>query len=192
MEKSIEPMLKIGAGIFGVIALVAIPSCGYINSKNYAISQENGIEATYSTNQTSLTRMSNSVTDNLAISEVAKDHLTEVVKASMEGRYGNDKTVMAKAVTEAYPGNLNPELYTRIMDEVTSGRTNFQNEQNMLIDKVRAYKTETEYVGWRSFWMGMAGYPKIDFAKYNPIISDYTNDAFTTKRDNGLNIGGKK
>lgn len=188
---AIEPLLKLGAGFVIAVGLVSIPACSYISANNYAVRTENNIKTEENNNQLVLTRMSNTVMDNAKVPEMMKDDLLEVVKAGIEGRYANDKNLLAKSVTEAYPGTISPDLYTRLMNSVEAGRLDFEQAQRTLIEKVNLYRQETEVIGWRSFWISMTNHPQINFDDYKPIISDYTNDAFTTKRDNGLPLGKK-
>lgn len=173
------------------VAAVAIIGAGvatYISYANLGNRLENGITAQYEQNQNKLSQMSNSVMDAAQVPAMAKDHLKEVIKESMAGRYGNDKTLMFKAVTEAYPGTLDPSLYAKLQNLIESGRTDFAAEQQTMIDKTRVYKTTLGNV-WGGFWLNIAGYPKINLDDYKIVISDYTAEAFKTKRDNGLKLG---
>ncbi|AKF13626.1 hypothetical protein PHIN3_363 [Sinorhizobium phage phiN3] len=171
--------------IVGGIAAVGFLS--YSSAYNKGNRLENGITAQYEQNQNKLSQLSNSVMEAAQVPEMAKEDLKEVIESAMSGRYGNDKNLLFKSVTEAYPGQIDPKLYTRIQDLIESGRRDFASEQTMLIDKVRVYKTELGTL-WGGMWMSVAGYPKINLDDYKIIISDYTADAFKTKRDKGLKL----
>lgn len=175
--------------IVGAAALIAIPVTQYITYANMGNRLENGIIAQYKENQNTLTKLSNSVMEAAQVPEMAKNNLKEVIESAMQGRYGaGGSKAFVQAITENYPGSIDPSLYVKLQQLIESGRADFRSEQSKLIDKVRVYKTETGYV-WSGFWLSLAGYPKIDFDKYDIVISDYTDNAFQTKRDNGLKLG---
>ena len=189
-RKGMEPLFKIGAALIILIAIIAIPSCNYVSAYNRGNEVENGIKAQYDVNQNSLSTLSNTVLEQAQVPEMARDDLIAVVKEAMQGRYGNDKNLLGKMVTEAYPGTLDPALYTRIQDSIESGRRRFANDQNMLVDKVRVYRTELGSF-WSGFWLRVAGYPKINLDDYKIITSEYSNESFRTGTDKGLQLRNK-
>jgi hypothetical protein len=160
----------------------------YVSSYNKGNRLERGIVAQYTENQNSLANLSNKVLEQAQVPGMMKDDLKEVVKEAIAGRYGNDKTLLAKAITEAYPGQIDAQLYVRIQNTIESGRNDFRAEQTKLIDKVRVYETELgNFFG--GTMLSFAGYPKIDLVKYGTIvINDSTAKAFETGRDNGLKL----
>lgn len=177
--------LIVGGALLGIAAIGFGIYSSYYNSAN---KMENGITAQYEQNQNILTRLSNSVMEQAQVPEMARKNLESVIKAAMEGRYGDSGSkAYVQAITEAYPGTIDPSLYTRLQDTIEAGRTDFAKEQEKLIDKVRIYKTELGTL-MGGVMYSMAGYPKINLDEYKIVISDYTADAFKTKRDNGLKL----
>lgn len=182
---SIGKTLAIVAILGGI---VAIPGCGIYNAAKTGNRLENGITAQYEENQNKLSALSNSVLEAVQVPELAKNDLKEVIKSAMEGRYGSDKNLLAKSVTEAYPGAIDPSLYVKIQNLIESGRRDFAAEQTKMIDKTRVYKTALgEPIG--GLFLSFAGYPKINLDDYKIIVSDYTADSFAKKRDSGLKLG---
>lgn len=176
----------IGLGSLVALVVVAIVVIGAMNEGNRL---ENNVIAQYDENKNRLSTLSNSVMEAAQVPAMAKKDLKEVVEAAMEGRYGNSGSkAYVQAITEAYPGQIDPSLYVRIQNMIESGRRDFASEQTKLIEKVRIYKTRLGEVPGGMI-MKMVGYPKINFKDYEIVISDYTNDTFTTKRDKGLQLG---
>lgn len=170
--------------------VVSIPACSAVSAYNTGNRMEQGIKAQYEENQNKLSALSNSVMEAAQVPELAKNDMKEVIEAAMEGRYGPNGSggAMFQAITEAYPGTLDAALYTKIQTLIESGRRDFAAEQSKLIDKTRVYETALgNFPG--GLMMKIVGYPTINLADYKIIVSDYTADAFTSKRDKGLKNG---
>jgi hypothetical protein len=176
----------VGLGIFtGIVAIVML----VIGAMNEGNRLENNIIAQYEENKNKLSTLSTSVMEAAQVPEMAKNDLKEVVESAMQGRYGDGGSkAYVQAITEAYPGQIDPSLYVRIQNMIESGRRDFSAEQTKLNEKTRIYKTRLGEVPG-GLIMKMVGYPKINFKDYEIIISDYTADAFTTKRDKGIQLG---
>jgi hypothetical protein len=105
----------------------------------------------------------------------------------MSARYGKDGS---KAVwnwlKESNP-QLSPALYERVQVVVEGGRRDFSNNQNVLIDMARDYRT---YIGKfpNNLICGVLGYPKVDLNQFKPVTSDRTDNAFETKKDAEVNV----
>lgn len=156
----------------------------YISAYNYANAKENEIVAQYSQNQNMLSRLTNTISGLVEVSDLAKEQIKEVTKAALEGRYGaNGNKAVVIAVQEAYPGTLDSAMYNKIMTAVESNRIAFAEEQKKLIAIKQGYDTERgSFI--RGKFIALAGYPKIDLSKYNVVISDATATTFETGRDN--------
>lgn len=181
----------IGVGL-AVLLLVGIPVVMFVSTANFGNSTEQTIDAQVRENQNTLSNMANQVMEVAKVPGMYRDDLKDVITSALEGRYGEDGIggpggSMLVAIQEAYPGQLDSTLYATIQTTISAKRDEFKSAQTMLIDKVRVYKTKLGEIptGWI---LGMAGYPKINLAeaKYNPIISQGTIEAFDTGVDTGL------
>lgn len=181
----------IGIGL-AVLLFVGAPLVLFVTSANFGNTTEQTIEAQVKSNQTTLSNMTQQVIEVAKVPGMYKDDLKEVITAALEGRYGEDGIggpggSMLVAIQEAYPGQTDPSLYRTIQTTISAKRDEFKSAQDMLIEKVRVYKTKLGEIptGW---FLGLAGYPKIDLAqaKYNPIISASTGQAFETGVDEGI------
>lgn len=176
--------ISIGA----IVGVVMIAGGSYMSAYNLGNRSEKVIQAQYEQNQNSLSAYSNKVMEAVQIPNLAKDNLKEVIQSAMQGRYGDQGSkAVFQSIKEAYPGTVDPALYTKIQIIIDSGRTDFAEEQKKLIDKVRVYRTNLDSL-WTGTWLGIAGYPKINLEDYKIIKSDYANDSFKSGIDKGLKI----
>lgn len=171
-----------------VAAIVAIGVSSAYSAASTGNRLEKRIIAQYEQNQNSLSKMSNQVAEAAQVPGIARDDLVVVIKAGIEGRYGpNGSSAMFQAMKEAYPGNLDSKLYTRIQDLIESGRNDFAAEQQKLISIKQVYDTALGSP-WQGMWLSIVGYPKINLDDYKIIKSDYSNNSFGTGIDKGLKI----
>jgi hypothetical protein len=180
-------MIKYVIAGLGAFALVAA-GISYFNAASYGNRAEAGLKAQYEQNQNALSEYSLKVAEAAQVPGVAKDHIIEVTKAAMSARYGSEGSkAVIQAITEAYPGTVDPALYAKVQTIIESGRRQFSVEQEKLIDKKRVYETALG-APWSGMWLTLAGYPRVDLEKYLVIKSDYAKDAFGSGVDAGVKL----
>lgn len=170
----------IGFSLLAAIALVVLISIGsYISAANYGNTAEKEIDAVWSNNQNVLGQYTLKVQEAAQVPEMYKNDLKEVVTAAVQGRYGEggSRAVMQWLKEANVP--FDSSMYTKMQQIIEAGRNQFTTEQTRLIDVKRSYETNLGYV-WRGFWLKLAGYPKIDLAKYKPVVAGDTAKAFET------------
>ncbi len=183
--------MKALIAILIAVVLLGIPVVMFVSAANYGNSAEQTIEGQVKNNQTTLSNMTNQVIEVAKVPGMYAKDLKEIIQAALEGRYGadgiGDGGPLLVAITEAYPGQTDPQLYRNIQTVISAKRDEFAADQRALIDRVRAYKTKLGAIPDKWF-LGWAGYPQIDLtaAKYNPIISASTVEAFQTGIDGGI------
>lgn len=179
-----------------IIGLIAVLGIGFflvsqvVNTINGAVVMENNIKAQSASNQNNLGQFTLKVKEALGVAKVNNEALDKIIKDSLQGRYGDDGAGAKQAmlwVKEAYPGTYDPSLMKTVQQTILSGRTDFEANQNILIDKVRIYENQLGFV-WSGFWLKILGYPKITLADYKPVISAHAEAAFKTKIDPGIEI----
>ena len=176
-------------GIFAglvVAAVIGLFVMSYYGALSDANTQEQSIKAQYKSNQNAYSEFSQSVVEQLKISNIYADKVQDVITKAMQGRYANDNA-MVKAIQEAYPANLDSSMYNKIMQKIEAGRADFRQVQDKLISMVQVYETDLNSP-WKGMWMKQAGYPKIVLADYEPVISGKTRTTFETKTDTGLEL----
>lgn len=172
--------LVIGLSVVVIIGLVAFLGIGsYISAANYGNTAEKELEAVWSNNQNVLGQYTLKVQEAAQVPAMYKDDLKEVVTAAVQGRYGADgsKAVMQWLKEANVP--FDSSMYTKMQQIIEAGRNQFTTEQTRMIDVKRSYETNLGYV-WRGFWLKLAGYPKIDLAKFKPVVAGDTAKAFET------------
>lgn len=172
-------------GLVATLALIGVVS--YISAANYGNRAEKQLDAVWTDNQNVLAQYTLKVQEAAQIPEMYKNDLKEVVTAALQGRYGPDgsKGVFQWLKEANIP--FDNKVYTKMMQIIEAGRNDFQKEQTRMIDVKRSYETELGYV-WRGFWLRMAGYPKLDLAKYKPVLAADTARAFETGQQAPLQL----
>lgn len=185
-------MWKILAIVGVVLALViGIPVASFLTYQKQGVVYENQIKAQYEQNKNTLSAYSTSMLESVQVPEMAKNALKELIEASMQGRYGPDgaKNVFL-SIQEAYPGQLDSALYTRLQDQIVAGRANFADNQKMLIGKVQVYQVALDTF-WSGLWLHIAGFPRLNLDDYKIVVDSRTTDIFNTGVDKPLNLGAK-
>jgi hypothetical protein len=157
----------IGVGATLTAIVIAIGSLyGYYNSvRNEGISLENGLEAQYRTNQNELSTYSLSVLESLGVADKATTKQKEIIVEAIKGRYdGNMEPGTGGAyfssITEAYPEQTGTtEAYGKVQDQIVAGRNAYKNQQNKLLDQIRAYENWAQQGGVRHIFVSMIGFP---------------------------------
>ena len=179
----------VALGCFGALVFTVVSGSigSYVSAVNYGNRAERQIEATWENNQNILSQYSNRISEMAQVPEAQKNDLLEVYTEAMTGRYGeNGSQAVFQWLQEQNP-QLNNEVYTRLQVSMEAGRKDFEVAQTTLIDQKRTYKTRLGEF-WGGFWLNVAGYPKIDFDKYEAITNDYAEGAFETGKENGITI----
>jgi hypothetical protein len=175
-------------GVIGfIVLLIGVVVTSYISNYNYGNRIEKQIEAEYENTQNILSQYSNKIAEIAQVPGMARDDLKEVYTEVMGGRYGdNGSKAMMQWITEQNP-QLDASLYTNIQQAMEAGRTKFENAQTKLIDHKRQYETNLGYL-WKGTWLRIAGYPKLDLDEIKIIKSDYSNEAYESGVENGIQL----
>lgn len=181
---------KVFGIIFGGIAiLLAVFSVGtYLSYTNWAVDQEELIDAQVRQNQNAYSTFTQTAVDKMKVADAYKKGLQEIITAGIEGRYGGPgQKSIPMVVNEKYPGVFNETMFIDISRTIESGRRDFSQEQKLLISKVQGYRAELRKP-WPKLWLASAGFPtiKLDEPKYNPVVTEATKETFQTGTDKGI------
>ena len=170
-----------------VVALGAVVVGSYITNFNYGNRMERQIEATHTDNRNILAQYSTRIMEMAQVPDMYKEDVMEIYEGALTGRYGdNGSQAMFQFLQEQNP-QIDASLYTNIQQSMEAGRNKFENSQTRLIDLKRGYETRLGSF-YSGFWLGVAGYPRINLADFNIVVNDYSNEAFESGIDNGLTI----
>lgn len=169
--------------LFVIVAGIAVSS--YIYAYNYGNRTEAQLIAEYDRAQNVLSRTATTVMDVSKVNERYADDLREVIQLSMSGRYGDDGSNATMQWLQEHNISLDSQMYQEINRVVRSGREDFQNAQNRVIDVRRSYTTQLGTL-WTGFWMSLAGYPKINLGDYEIILDQTTVERFESGTDSSF------
>ena len=171
--------------VLGIIALVAMMGVmNYIQYANYGNRTENAITAIRDNNKNIFAQYGQKVIEAAQIPDMARDDITKVVTASMQGRYGEGGSKATWQMIQEQNPSVDPKLYQKIQQLIEGGRNDFQNGQTKQIDSVRSYQTALGNI-WGGFWLKLAGYPKIDFKDFAAISTDRADDTYKKGKESG-------
>ncbi|WP_407306230.1 hypothetical protein [Acinetobacter sp.] len=174
------------AGAIGVGVVATIGT--YVSAANYGNRAEQQLDAKYDDMQQTLSSGYQQLKGVAGVTKMATQDQIELFKAAVTGRYGADGSkAVFQAITEHNPVQ-DPQLYRKVQQVVESTQKEFQQAQTEMLDMKRSYKTELGSV-WKGFWLGIAGYPKLDLKKYSIISNEGASEAFRTKKQAAPDFG---
>lgn len=200
--------LKLSKGLIILISvtvalgLTVLSIYGYINStRNSAIEYQGGVKARYSDAQNELSSMTSKIVEQARVATEKKGALKEVVKAAMEGRYGDKGFGQGSALFVAMHesdlglGN-NLQIYDDLSRSISAGREAYKNKQSSVIDYATVAKIWFRQGLIRSSLVRSMGYPDDTLTAMQgttkltgwaaleyistPIINEATTQAYTT------------
>lgn len=116
------------------------------------------------------------------VSNEYKDAFTEIYPAIMEGRYsGNGDGSLMKWVTEQNP-NFDVSLYKDLMQSIEVLRTEFQKNQERMLDIVREHQVHISIFPNRMFITNKTP------IEYTVVSSSNTKTVFSTNVDDNINL----
>lgn len=177
--------------VVGFLALAIFGFVSYSSAVAYGAQAEAQISTTWENNKQILGNYTTKVSEMAQVPDMQRDDLAKVMEAAFSGRYGDDGSRAAMQwIREAYPGQLDAQLYRNLQSVIESGRDEFKANQTRLLDQKRVYQTNLNYL-IKGFWLRLAGYPKIDLAKFNVVTSTQAEQSFQTGVDNGVTLRAK-
>lgn len=180
--------MKVFIGVIAsIFALLALGIGSYISNYNFGNRIEKEIAASYENNQNILSQYSVKIKEMAQVPDMYAEDLKGIYSEVMAGRYGDDGSkAMWQWIQEKNP-QVDASLYTNIQQAMEAGRNKFENSQTILIDKKRTYETALGSF-WSGMWLNIAGYPKIELDDYKVIKSTYSNDAFESGVEDGIEL----
>lgn len=187
-----ETWKTVAIGILITIALFVIISLSWVISvRNSFVQQENGIKAQYEQNKNSYDKYFKTIKEMVQVPEMYTSDFRSIIDKSMTGRYGQNGSKAVFQWLKEHEISLPHELYTKIQTAIEGGRTNFANDQTILVDKIRLYKNFTQIFP-KNILAGLLHYPKINFPDYDIVTSEETQKVFQEKKSEVLQLRDKK
>ena len=185
MSSKVNVKLWGSVAVFTMIVFVCFMS--YVSAHNYSVKAETGIKAQYESNKNSLAQYGNKIQEAVQVPAMYKNDFKDVIAASMQGRYGDNGSQATFQWLKEHNIDFDSSVYKKIQTLIEAGRTEFKNQQDMLIDKKAQYEKSTELF-WRGMWIDLAGYPKIKFDDYKIVTTARTEAVFESGVEEPLKL----
>lgn len=173
----------ISLGVIGVVAIIIISFIGSIFSfRSQAIDLEERINAQYVSNQSNYDNIWKSFKEITQVTTLQAEQYKDVYMGLITARY-EDTNLLFKMIQEDNP-NMDSKIYTKLTEEISSGRKTFDNSQKQLTDIIREYNS---YIRKHFISNMIFNFREVD-AKEFIITSDKTNNAFETGKDDIIEL----
>lgn len=175
----------IGMVIF-VVLLVGGLATSYIGAVNTGARFEANIEKFDKSSQNTLSNYTLKLKEAAKVPEKYVDSLKDIIKATFEGRYGEDGSQATFQWIQENNIPVDASVYTKLQQIIDSGREEFKLSQDRKLESCAQYEFSRNTF-WKGMWLNIAGYPKKDIDTLCRIIVDSaTSEKFTTGVDSEI------
>jgi hypothetical protein len=190
MKRTQRGAIGIGGAVgLGLIGLLVVTIIWAVGIRNNFVKLENGIVAANESRQTTLSNISQKVKETIGIRALSVDDIKATVNEQIHSRNdGKNPLVVMLKENNVAPS---PELYTKIMNIIDSGRTEFLKSEKMLVDRKRNACDITRnfphgpilsFFGLPTLHTGCNG----DTDDFKVLLNDKSAESFKTGTDGGL------
>ena len=186
-----------GNVLVGVIIAIAIVLClavpaifGYVSAYNLGNRTENQLTAMLENNENIYANGTQKVIEIAQVPSMYAEQVSKVTRDAIQGRYGQDGSKAVFQFLQEQNPQLDPAIFAKIQVVIEEFRNKFELAQRDMIDVKRMYNTQLGSL-WTGFWLGVAGYPKVDMKKFEIVTTERARQTFDTKRDQGINLNQK-
>ena len=183
-----------GSVLIGVIIAIAIVLClavpaifGYVSAYNLGNRTENQLTAMLENNENIYANGTQKVIEIAQVPSMYAEQVSKVTREAIQGRYGQDGSKAVFQFLQEQNPQLDPSIFAKIQVVIEEFRNKFELAQRDMIDVKRMYNTQLGSL-WTGFWLGVAGYPKVDMKKFEIVTTERARQTFDTKRDQGINL----
>jgi len=165
-----------------------------ISKRNAFVRIENNIVTSYDESKNVHSNYVLRIQEMAQVPKMATKQLSEIIKASNEGRYGADGSKAVFQFLKEQNPNIDQSLFTNIQKEMVGGRLDFQSKITRVIDNKKvAYNMLDDTVGG-FILKDILGMPRKNIGydggkdDYPVIMSETSVETFKTGVDKGVNI----
>lgn len=182
-------------GLFLFVFVASLITVGLVISKrNSFVRIENNIVTAYDESKNVHSNYVLRIQEMAQVPKMATKQLSEIIKASNEGRYGADGSKAVFQFLKEQNPNIDQSLFTNIQKEMVGGRLDFQSKITRVIDNKKvAYNMLDDTVGG-FILKDILGMPRKNIGydggkdDYPVIMSETSVETFKTGVDKGVNI----
>lgn len=170
-------------GFIGIFFIIVLISAGVIWShRNTAVALDEQIKAQYLSNQSNYDNMWKRFKEMAQVTDMQADDVKKVYGDIISSRY-NDSSLLFQMVQEQNP-QMNSSLYTKLQNEISAGRTEFDRNQTKILDQIREYNT---FIRKHVVMNAIFHFKELDGSKYM-VTSGRTDNAFETGKDDEIKL----
>tara|TARA_B100000745_G_scaffold300430_1_gene254368 strand:+ start:3166 stop:3723 length:558 start_codon:yes stop_codon:yes gene_type:complete len=161
------------------------------STHNNAVQTENQIKATADDGETVIAQFYLSLDETVQVTEMYSDDFREAMGEMIRGRYGEDgNQSMFSLIREEMP-ELDPGMYQRVQDLITSSRGQYALIQRRLRDQRRQYENQLDSLG-SGMILSWMGFPRMDMddPRWQPTSTQAARDMRETGMEEARQIGG--
>lgn len=159
----------------------------YIDAANYGNATEVTLEQSWSDLQNVHGQYTLKVQEVAAVPETYKNDLKEVMVGVMQSRMGQDGSKALFQFFKEHNINIDSAMYIKIQQIIEAGRNQIEVHTRRVLDVKGTYQERLGRIPDK-FFLAFAGYPKVDLAKYKPIVSNHTKETFETGVDKAVKL----
>ena len=174
-----------------IVLCLAVPAIfGYVSAYNLGNRTENQLTAMLENNENIYANGTQKVIEIAQVPSMYAEQVGKVTREAIQGRYGQDGSKAVFQFLQEQNPQLDPSIFAKIQVVIEEFRNKFELAQRDMIDVKRMYNTQLGSL-WTGFWLGVAGYPKVDMKKFEIVTTERARQTFDTKRDQGINLNQK-
>lgn len=173
--------------IVTIAAIIVIVICGSLfwNHHLEAKQVEQQVKAQHVANKSNYDNMWKSFKEMTQVTELQARQMKELYTDLITGR-NQDQNLLFKMIQEDNP-NMSAEVYTKLQNQISAGRKEFDNNQKTIADMIREYNTILiKY----PIMTAITGKKQLDANNYI-VTSERTSRAFDTGKDEEINLLGE-
>lgn len=176
-----KKLILIAIGVIVLVGTLCLVGC-YFSYNNKEIRLRTEAEAQRGKVEGVHDKMWKVIQQKAQVTDEYKDAFSEIYPVIMEGRYsGNGDGSLMKWVTESNP-NFDTSLYKDLMQSIEVLRTEFQRNQEMMLDVVREHQVYISTFPNRLFISNKTP------IEYTVVSSSNTKTVFFTNVDDNINL----
>ncbi|MGO4497710.1 hypothetical protein AB4114_17675 [Paenibacillus sp. 2RAB27] len=170
-------------GFIGIMVLIAIITAVVVwGQRGTAIALDEKIKSQHVANKSNYDNMWKRFKEMAQVTDMQADDIKKVYTDLIAGRYTNTQALF-QTIQEQNP-QMSSTLYTKLQNEVSSARTEFDRNQKKIADQVREYNT---HIRKHVLMNAIFHFETMDAEKFI-ITSDRTSDAYQTGKDNEVKL----
>lgn len=165
--------------------LAAIAGISWYSAAKTGNEMEQGVKYAHRDLNQILGQYSIKVQEAAKVPEKYQARLEQTLTSVMTARMGEGGMQADWAWLQEAGVPYDASMDRQLSQIIEAGRTKFENQQTIFLDKKRAYDTALGSP-WQGLWLSVAGFPKIDLDAYDVVTSAHSDESFRTGQDKAV------